>query len=149
MLPIIAMHYLWWILALLLVAFELVMPGYFMLWIGVAAAATGVLMLAVPELSLLWQAVAFALLSMLSCLAYWRWIRPRLQRVRGEATLLNRRGQQLVGQRYVLVEPIVNGRGKARVGDGVWLVSGADQPAGQTVVVTAVEGSTLHVRRPD
>lgn len=149
MLPIIAMHYLWWILALLLVAFELVMPGYFMLWIGVAAAATGVLMLAVPGLSLLWQAVAFALLSLLSCLAYWRWIRPRLQRVRGEAALLNRRGQQLVGQRYVLVEPIVNGRGKARVGDSVWLVSGADQPAGETVLVTAVEGSTLHVRRPD
>lgn len=149
MLPIIAMHYLWWILALLLVAFELVMPGYFMLWIGVAAAATGVLMLVVPDLSLLWQAVAFALLSLLSCLAYWRWIRPRLQRIRGEAVLLNRRGQQLVGQRFVLVEPIVNGRGKAKVGDGVWLVSGADQAAGETVMVTAVEGSTLRVRRPD
>ena len=52
----------------------------------------------------------------------------------------------MIGQRYVLVEPIVNGRGKARVGDGQWLVSGPDLPLGSTVEVVAVEGTTLQVR---
>ena len=32
-------HFLWWILALLLIAGELLVPGYFLLWIGLAAAA--------------------------------------------------------------------------------------------------------------
>jgi membrane protein implicated in regulation of membrane protease activity len=52
----------------------------------------------------------------------------------------------LIGQRYELIEPIVNGRGKARVGDGQWLVSGPDLPLGTTVEVVAVEGTTLQVR---
>ena len=142
-----ATHYLWWILALVLIAFELVLPGYFMLWIGFAAALMGVLMMIAPRLSLLAQALAFALLAFASCLLYWRWVRPRLQR--GDAGLLNRRGAQLVGQRYVLVEPIVNGRGKAQVGDSLWLVSGEDLPLGRTVEVIAVDGSTLKVRPVD
>jgi len=143
-----ATHYLWWILALVLIAFELVLPGYFMLWIGFAAALMGVLMMIAPGLSLLAQALAFALLAFASCLLYWRWVRPRLQR--GDAgLLLNRRGAQLVGQRYVLVEPIVNGRGKAQVGDSLWLVSGEDLPLGRTVEVIAVDGSTLKVRPVD
>jgi membrane protein implicated in regulation of membrane protease activity len=140
-----ATHYLWWILALLLIAFELVLPGYFMLWIGFAAALMGVLLLIAPGLSLLAQALAFALLAFASCLLYWRWVRPRLQRA-GAGGLLNRRAAQLIGQRYVLVEPIINGRGKAQVGDSQWLVSGDDLPLGRTVEVVAVEGATLKVR---
>ena len=59
---------------------------------------------------------------------------------------LNRRGEQLIGRRYELIEAIVNGRGKARVGDGQWLVSGPDLPVGSTVEVIAVEGTTLKVK---
>jgi membrane protein implicated in regulation of membrane protease activity len=46
----------------------------------------------------------------------------------------------------VLIEPIVNGRGKARVGDGEWLVNGPDLPLGATVLVVGVEGNTLQVQ---
>jgi membrane protein implicated in regulation of membrane protease activity len=140
-----ATHYLWWILALLLIVFELVLPGYFMLWIGFAAALMGVLLLIAPGLSLLAQALAFALLGFASCLLYWYGVRPRLQQV-GSGGLLNRRAAQLIGQRYVLVEPIINGRGKAQVGDSLWLVSGEDLPLGRTVEVIAVDGTTLQVR---
>src|SRR6185312_15010415 len=103
----ISTHYLWWILALLLIAGELLLPGYFLLWIGIAAAAMGVVLWVVPTLGMLAQAI---------------------------------------GQRYELIEPIINGRGKARVGDGQWLVSGPDLPAGSTVEVVAVQGTTLKVR---
>jgi membrane protein implicated in regulation of membrane protease activity len=51
-----------------------------------------------------------------------------------------------VGQRLVLVEPITNGRGKARVGDGAWMVAGPDLPAGTEVEVVSVSGSLLQVR---
>lgn len=145
----IAAHYLWWILALVLIAIEVVAPGYFMLWIGIAAAIIGALLWLLPGLSLLAQAIVFALLAFASCAIYGFWLRPRLRRREPSAERLNRRGEQMIGQRYVLAEAIVNGRGKARVGDGQWLVSGPDLPAGRTVEVTGVDGTTLTVRAVD
>ncbi|NUO72762.1 MAG: NfeD family protein, partial [Frateuria sp.] len=67
---------------------------------------------------------------------------------RGDAAgvRLNRRGEQMIGQRFVLIEAIVNGRGKARVGDGEWLVAGPELPLGATVEVVGVDGNTLKVR---
>lgn len=141
-----AIHHLWWLLALLLIALEVALPGYFLLWIGIGAGATGVLVWLVPGLSLLGQAIAFAVLGLLSCAIYAYALRPRLKRDDAASLRLNRRGAQMVGQRYVLIEPIVNGRGKARVGDGEWLVNGPDLPLGATVEVLSVEGNTLQVR---
>ena len=141
-----SVHYLWWILALLLIAGEVLLPGYFLLWIGIAAAAMGVLVWLLPPLGLLLQAVLFALLAFAACVLYARLLRPRLERREPGSERLNRRGEQMIGQRYELVEPIVNGRGKARVGDGQWLVSGPDLPLGTTVEVLAVDGTTLQVR---
>ena len=145
----IALHYLWWILALVLIAVEVAAPGYFMLWIGIAAALMGALLWLAPGLPVLAQAVAFAVLTFASCAVYGFWLRPRLRRRVPAAERLNRRAEQMVGQRYVLVEAIVNGRGKAQVGDGQWLVSGPDLPAGSAVEVVGVEGTTLQVRAAD
>ena len=139
-------HYLWWILALLLIASELLLPGYFLLWIGLAAAVMGAVLWLDPTLGLLAQAIIFGLLAFTFCFAYARWLKPRLELRTPGGERLNRRAEQLIGQRYQLVEPIINGRGKARVGDGQWLVSGPDLPLGTTVEVVAVDGSTLQVR---
>ncbi|MDR6643307.1 membrane protein implicated in regulation of membrane protease activity [Luteibacter sp. 1214] len=145
----IALHYLWWIAALLLLGGEVLLPGYFMLWIGLAAAVMGVVLLAVPGLTALAQAVIFVILAFASCFLYWKWVRPRLNRVPAGNERLNRRGEQLIGQRYTLCEPIVQGRGKARVGDGMWLVTGPDLPLGATVEVIGIDGTTLRVKAVD
>jgi inner membrane protein len=146
MLTNLAAHYGWWLLALVLLGAEIMMPGFFMLWIGIAAAATGLVLLLSPELSFPVQAVVFVLLALVSCYGYWRFIR------RGEATpsdqpLLNRRGEQLIGRRFVLDTAIINGQGKARVGDSQWLVEGPELPAGATIEVVAVDGATLKVQK--
>lgn len=147
MIASITMHYLWWILALLLVAGEVLVPGFFLLWIGIAAAVMGLVMLLFPGLGVLAQAVLFAVLAFASCMVWWRWLRLRLERGDDPGVdMLSRRGAQMIGRRYVLVEPIVNGRGKARVGDSQWLVEGPDMPRGAEVEVEAVEGATLKVR---
>ncbi|MDR0481368.1 MAG: NfeD family protein [Gallionellaceae bacterium] len=140
------LHYGWWILALILIAVEVIQSGYFMLWIGIAAGLTGAVMLIAPGLPMLAQACLFVALSFLSCAAYWYGLRPRL--IRGDAPdeHLNRRGEQLVGGRYILAEAITHGRGKVKVGDSVWLVSGEDLPAGEMVEVTGVDGTLLLVR---
>ena len=141
------MHYLWWILALLLIAGEVLLPGYFMLWIGLAAAAMGVLLWLVPGAGPAGAGGAVRAAgdcrlrgsTRACCARGWNAAQPGSER-------LNRRAEQMIGQRYVLIEPIVNGRGKARVGDGQWLVSGPDLPLGSTVEVVAVDGTTLQVR---
>lgn len=140
------LHYLWWILALLLIGGEVLLPGYFLLWIGLAAAAVGVVLLLMPPLDLLVQAMLFALLAFAACVLYARVLRPKLERREPGSETLNRRGERMIGQRYELIEPIINGRGKARVGDGQWLVSGPDLPLGSVVEVVAIDGTTLKVR---
>jgi len=137
-------HYGWWLLALVLIGAEMIAPGYFLLWIGIAAAAVGVVVWAVPAAPALVQAILFALFAIASCLLYWKFLRPVAER-RDDQPLLNRRGAQLVGQRFVVSEAIVNGRGRIRVGDGEWLASGPDLPAGSEVEVVAVDGTTLRV----
>ena len=139
-------HYVWWILALLLIAAEVLAPGYFMLWVGIAAAATGAALWLLPSLGVLPQALLFSALAFLSCGLYWRLLRPRFAREDADAGTLNRRGEAMIGRRVVLGEAIVNGRGRALVGDGMWLAEGPDLPSGTEVEVTAVDGTTLKVR---
>ncbi len=138
-------NYGWWLLALVLIGSEMIAPGYFLLWIGIAAALMGIVTYALPSLPVLAQAVVFALFSIGTCLLYWKFIRPHAEQ-RNDQPLLNRRAAQLVGQRFVLSEPIVNGRGKVRVGDGAWLAEGPDLPSGSEVEVVAVDGTALRVR---
>jgi inner membrane protein len=138
-------NYGWWLLALVLIGAEIIAPGYFMLWIGIAAGIMGIVTLVMPALSPLVQAVVFALLAVASCAIYWRFIRPIAEQ-RDDQPLLNRRGARMVGRRVVIVDAIVNGRGKVKVGDGSWLAEGPDLPAGAEVEVVACEGTTLKVR---
>lgn len=138
-------NYGWWLLALVLIGAEMIAPGYFLLWIGVAAGVMGVITLIAPTLPAIAQALVFALLAIVTCAIYWRFIRP-LAEHRNDQPLLNRRGEKLVGQRFVLTEAIVNGRGKVGVGDGSWLAEGPDLPAGSEVEVTAVDGTALKVK---
>jgi inner membrane protein len=136
--------YGWWLLALLLIGSELIAPGYFLLWIGLAAIVMGLVMLVLPGLAFLAQAVLFALLSIAVCLVYWKYIRPSAE-LRDDQPLLNRKGDRMVGRRVTVVVPIINGRGKVKVGDSVWLVEGSDCPVGTAVTVDSVSGTTLHV----
>jgi inner membrane protein len=145
MLTNLATHYGWWLLALLLIGAEILAPGFFMLWIGVAAAVMGVVMLVVPDMSFPWQVVLFVVLSLASCFLYWKFIR-HARDARTDQPLLNRRAEQYVGRRYVLDSAIVNGHGKARVGDSLWLVEGPELPAGSPIEVVSVDGTTLKVR---
>jgi membrane protein implicated in regulation of membrane protease activity len=59
--------------------------------------------------------------------------------------LLNQRERQLVGRTATLEEPIVEGRGRIRLGDTLWRVSGPDLPAGTRVRVTAAADGELSV----
>jgi len=145
MLTNLTMHYGWWLLALVLIGAELMVPGFFMLWIGMAAAAMGLILMFLPELSFLAQTVLFVVLALISCYVYWHFVRSAARET-SDQPRLNRRAEQYIGKRYVLDTAIVNGRGKVKVGDSPWLAEGPDLPAGSEVEVVAVDGSTLKVK---
>ncbi|HDS0923875.1 NfeD family protein [Stenotrophomonas bentonitica] len=134
----------WGALALVLFAAEALAPGAFMLWIGIGAAAVFVLVAVFADIPLLWQVVAFVLLSVVSIQCYRQWGRKRARET--DAPLLNRRAEQLVGRVVALDQPIVSGIGRAKVDDAFWVVAGPDLPAGTPVRVVAVDGMTLKVQ---
>jgi len=135
----------WGALALVLFAAEALAPGAFMLWIGIGAAAVFVLVAVFADISLLWQVVAFVVLSVVSIQCYRRWGRSHDRQ--SDQPLLNRRAEQLIGRVVVLDQAIVAGKGRVKIDDAFWVVAGPDLPVGNLVRVVAVEGMTLKVQQ--
>ena len=135
----------WWILAVVLAVLEMLVPGVFMLWLGIAAGITGLVVLIVPALWWQAQGLLFAVLSVASVWGWREW--QRRHPTISDRPTLNRRGEQYVGRRLTLDQPIVDGRGHVRVDDSTWRVEGADLPAGTAVTVTGVNGTILKVER--
>lgn len=134
----------WAAVALLLFAAEALAPGAFMLWMGFAATALFVAVWVVPGIPLLVQVVAFVVLSFVSVQIYRTWFR-RGER-QSDQPLLNRRAEQLVGRVVRVEQAIVGGRGRVKIDDAFWVVSGPDLPVGTEVRVVAVDGMTLKVQ---
>jgi len=137
----------WWVLAALFVVLEMLVPGTFMLWLGVAAGVTGLLLLLWPEAPLAWQFIAFAVSAVASVFVWQRL--QKQQDIVSEAPALNQRTALYINRVYTLVKPIENGIGMAKVDDSVWSVSGPDLPVGSRVRVIGVEGTVLKVETAD
>ena len=135
----------WGIIAAVLIILEMFAPGAFLVWLGIAAAVNSILLVFFPELS--WQAqfVVFAVVSVVSIVAfrYWRDKNPEVT----DQPSLNRRGEQYIGRTFTLAEPIVNGQGKLQVDDSSWKIEGGDCDTGIQVRVTGVDGVVLRVEQ--
>jgi inner membrane protein len=133
----------WWVLAAVLFILEMTLPGVVFLFLAIGAAFSGVLLWAAPDISLEWQLAVFAVFSVASALI----LRPTLRRLqsRSAASTLNARADALIGRTFVLDQPILGGRGRAKLGDGSWIVTGPDMAAGAKVRVASVNGTELRV----
>jgi len=143
------LHYWhWWIFGIVLLVLEIVLPGTFFLWMGVAAGIVGLVLLLVPDLAWQVQVLAFAVLSVVAVVGWRLWLRRHP--IETEDATLNVRGTQFIGRVLTLAEPLVDGVGKVRAGDSLWRVSSGndlDLPAGARVRVTGVDGATLIVEK--
>ncbi len=134
----------WAVLGLLLLIAEMASGTTYLLWPAVAAFVTALFSWLTPtgwiaELSI------FAVLV----IALTAFGRPLVQRLRsdGAANGLNERSATLIGTRGVLAT-FANGAGSVKVNDTIWrAVSDEALEAGQTVVIEAVDGATLKVKR--
>ena len=136
----------WMVLGFALLALEIVVPGFFLLWIGVAALVTGALSLQLWGAGFwTWeiQVLVFLVLSLAVAFSG-----KKIMGRRGDDSdqpLLNRRAEQFVGRMATLAEPINDGRGRLRLDDTVWRVTGPDLPAGTRVRVAKVGQSELEL----
>jgi len=136
----------WLVFAVALAALETLIPGAVMIWFAASAALIGLLLVVIP-MPWQWQWVLWAALGLAAMVWYRNYKRTRPDFT--EQPVLNQRGLQYVGQTFDLVEPIENGVGKVRIGDGVWKVSGPALPSGTTVRVTGVDGAVLTVQKAE
>jgi membrane protein implicated in regulation of membrane protease activity len=132
----------WFILAVLLFVLELLTPGIFMLWLGLAAAVIGGIASAV-DLSWQVQLIAFAVLAIVLVPA-WRHFASKVEKP-GDSPFLNRRAEGYVGRVFTLDKPIVGGVGAVHIDDTIWRVSGPDCPAGSRVRIARTDGANLLV----
>lgn len=137
----------WMVLGGLLLALEILVPGFYLLWIGIAAVLTGALSLQLWDWApWTWQVqvLVFLALSLAAAFAGKKILGASAEPPTDEP-LLNRRSAQLVGRTATLVEPILQGVGRVSLGDTIWRVTGPDLPAGTRVRVVAAHGSELEV----
>lgn len=136
----------WWALGLLFLVVEMMVPGFFFLFTGAAAAFVGIVLLAVPGLEWQFQLLLFAVVSVVS-ITGWRVYVKKNPHETDEPTL-NQRGAQYIGRVFVLEADMSLGRGKIQVDDTTWRAEyeeGKDVPAGSRVKVVDIEGTTLKV----
>ena len=138
----ISTHWFWLSLGLLLGVAEMVAPGFFLIWLGLAALIVGGLDYFLP-ITVAYQVAMFAILSVLTVFAGKKFLQKNP--IETEDAKLNDRGARLTGEIVTVVEAITNGHGRVKVGDSVWSARGVDAAIGSRVRVTGADGAVLLV----
>ena len=136
--------WLWAIAGVLLLIAEVIAPGFFLVFIGAAAIATG-LFTVLFDLGLAPQIGLFIIYAAVFVMVFKRWY--------GQSggpsadPLLNDRSARLVGRSVSVVEAVDEHSGRVRVGDSEWSARGGPAAPGDRVRVVSVEGNCLIVER--
>lgn len=136
----------WMVLGFVLLALEIVVPGVFLVWIGLAALAIGALSFFVWDSALWsWQVQVLAFLAASLATAWFGYRFVRRDTTPTDEPLLNQRARQLVGRTGTLEEPMRNGRGRLKIGDTWWSIVGPDCLPGTQVRISDVRDGDLVV----
>jgi membrane protein implicated in regulation of membrane protease activity len=136
-------EWLWLIGGIVLLIAEVIAPGFFLMFIGAAAVATGLLSLLLP-VGVPLQLAIFAILAIIIVRVGGR----RAYASRYDYTtdpLLNNRAGRLLGTVVTVVQPVDANGGRVKVGDGEWSARGAPAAVGERVRIVDIEGNCLKV----
>ena len=134
--------WIWAIGGLVLLIAEIVAPGFFLVFLGVAAIATGLFTL-LFDLSLAPQLVLFVIYTALAVMIGKRWYAEPDHA--DQSIRLNNPSERMIGKSVMVVDPVDEHGGRVRVGDGEWSARGGPAAAGARVRVVAVDGNCLMV----
>lgn len=131
----------WLAIAVLLLIFEVLVSGGFLLWIGISAL---IVSLCSWLFALSWslQMILFSAFAVLTSFSWWLYLQKRP--LKTDDPKLNRRAEQYIGRHFELIQPIKNGRGKIHVDDSTWTVMCNEAlPVGASVKIIRAEGTIL------
>jgi membrane protein implicated in regulation of membrane protease activity len=134
--------WIWAIGGLLLLIAEVIAPGFFLVFVGVAAIATGAFTL-LFGLGTPLQLILFIVYSALAVMIGKRWYGEPHDGDQRHA--INEPAKRLIGKTLVVVSQVDDHSGRVRVGDGEWNARGGPAAVGDRVTVTAIEGNCLIV----
>ena len=134
--------WLWTIGGLLLLMAEIIAPGFFLIFVGAAAIATGAFAL-LFDLGSAAQLTLFALYALVAVMIGRRVYANAA--VDSSDPLLNDRAAQLVGRSVTVIADVDDHNGRVRVGDSEWSARGGPGRAGERVRITGLEGNCLLV----
>lgn len=137
-----APQWFWFALGLFLGAAEIIAPGVFLIWLGVAAVITGLLVWVLP-IGFPLQVVIFAVLAVIAVYAGRKFVRDNP--IHEADPMMNRRGARLTGEIALVTQAIEAGTGRVKLGDSEWNVRGPDVAAGERVRITGSDGAVLLV----
>jgi membrane protein implicated in regulation of membrane protease activity len=136
-------EWLWLIGGVVLLIAELIAPGFFLVFIGGAAIATGFAALLLP-LSVPLQLAIFAVLAFLAARVGGRHAYA-MRYDYSPDPFLNDRARRLLGRVVVATQPIDSNGGRVRVGDSEWSARGGPAAPGDRVRIVDIEGNCLKV----
>lgn len=134
----------WFIIAGVFLILELTTGSGFMLWVGMAAVLVGGVVFLVPTLIWPLQLLCWAIGSFVAIYLWWRYVRVLSEK--NDQPVLNKRAHQYIGRTLTLETAIDNGRGRVKIGDTLWRVTGPDLPVGTKVEVIDVDGVLLSIK---
>ena len=135
--------WLWLIGGIVLLIAEVIAPGFFLIFIGAAGIATGLLSLLL-HLPLALQLGVFVALTFLAVRVGGRHFYASRYDYSTDP-LLNDRVGRLLGKVVVVVQPVDANGGRVRVGDSEWSARGGPAAVGDRVRIVDVEGNCLKV----
>src|SRR4051794_30742641 len=132
--------WLWLIGGVLLLVAEVIAPGFFLVFVGAAAIATG-LFTVLFDLGTAPQLALFVLYALVAVMLGRRFYANRPS----NNPLLNDPTTRLVGKVVTVVAAVDEHVGRVRVGDGEWSARGGPAAVGERVRITGVDGNCLIV----
>jgi membrane protein implicated in regulation of membrane protease activity len=132
----------WFVVGLVLLALELVIPGGWFLWVGAAGIATGLLSF-IPGVTWPLEITIFGVLALAVVIGWWRYSRNRHPKT--DSPYLNNRAERFVGHEAIIDTPIVDGFGRLKLDDTIWRISGPELSAGSKVRVVGHDVGVLKV----
>ncbi len=145
-------QFLWWhwvVLGVVLTLLELAVPAFFLVWFGVGAIIVGLVTLALPQISFVWQIAIWIVASVAFILLWFKVFKSDVHKTRAGMS----KGQ-LIGEIGIVTRDIrPYDRGQIRLqkpvlGEELWeSIAEEEIRAGERVRVLEVEGNFLKVGR--
>lgn len=135
-------YWLWLTFGLVLAGLEMLAPGVYLIWLGIAALITGALTFAL-DLGVPMQVIDFVFLALIAAFSARRFLGER--GIPSSDPLMNRRGARMVGEVATVTQAIADGSGRVHLGDTDWIARGPDAPAGAKVRIAGSDGAVLLV----